>query len=216
MLELIAAYLAQKKVCTLPGLGTLSLLSKSASLDVANKQFVAPVDEITFTPGEVHVEPAFVNYVAMRHQIAAEDAAGEVYKWCLNAKEQLANGITVDAGYVGTFTMNGDGHVGLETENLFPLFNNVKAERVIHQNESHNVLVGDKETTNEEMTHFYESSSSPVKLREKWQLNAVILAALAIIVLVFHLIFNGFSKNGIGNNSAIKPQESHMLYESSP
>ncbi len=216
MRELIASYLVQKKECKLPGLGSLSLASQSASLDIANKEFIAPKNEIQFLPGDAHIENEFVNYVAMRYHIPAEDAAGEVYKWCLAAKEKLENGEPVDVGYAGTFTMNGDGNISLENVKQFPLFGNVNAERVVHQNQHHSVLVGDKETTNEEMNHFYKSSGVPLNIKEKWKFNALILAGLAIILLLFYFIFNGFSKNGIGNNLKVTPQESHILYQSSP
>lgn len=216
MHELIASYLVQKKECILPGIGTLSLASQSALLDIANKEFIAPKDEIQFVPGDPHVENEFVNYVAMRYHIPAEDAAGEVYKWCLDAKEKLEKGKPVDVGYAGTFTMNEEGNILLNNDKQFSLFNNVNAERVVHQNQQHSVLVGDKETTNEEMNHFYESSGMPLNIKEKWKFNALVLAGLAIILLLFYFIFNGFSKNGIGNNLKVTPQESHTLYESSP
>jgi hypothetical protein len=61
----------------------------------------------------------------------------------------------------------------------------VKAERVIHPEAEHQILVGDKETTNTLMTEYF-SEEVHVK-KNRWWIWAIILCLVALIIILLYL-----------------------------
>ncbi|HNJ30135.1 MAG TPA: hypothetical protein PLQ40_14340, partial [Ferruginibacter sp.] len=59
----------------------------------------------------------------------------------------------------------------------------VTAERVIHPNAEHSMLVGDRETTNTVMTEYLSAGEITPN---RWWIWAIILAAAALLALLFY------------------------------
>jgi hypothetical protein len=70
----------------------------------------------------------------------------------------------------------------------------VVAERVIHKDAEHAILVGDKETTNVEMTEYYTDETAVAK--DKWWIWAIVLGVVAISVIAYYLSQNGIADFG--------------------
>jgi len=60
----------------------------------------------------------------------------------------------------------------------------VKAVRVIHPEAEHQILVGDKETTNTVMNEYF--SEVPVK-KSRWWIWAIVLGIAALIAILLYL-----------------------------
>src|SRR5918993_3849569 len=156
MYQIIAPTLFHKRVCRLPGIGTLSLVDHSAETDFVNSRLMPPFQTIQFTQEQVG-EKVFNEFSAIAELI--NDKLSE-------AGEVLLKGI-------GTFKKDRDGGLTFKAVEISPLFTPaVTAERVIRENAAHNILVGDQQTTNVQMTEFF--NQKPL-LKQRWKLVALIL-----------------------------------------
>jgi hypothetical protein len=72
----------------------------------------------------------------------------------------------------------------------------VPAVRVIRQDAQHAILVGDKETTTQDMSELL--SEGTVIEKESWWVYALILFAVALVLLFFHFFRSGGGLESIG------------------
>lgn len=178
MHHIIAASFFQKKICVLPGIGKLSLITQPAVSDFSDRQINAPVQEIVFTPGNSN-EKVFNEFSAISEIMSKE----------------LDEKAVVEVKGVGVFKKDGSGNiqftaVALEEHLQVP----VTANRVIRQRAEHTMLVGDKQTTNTEMTELL-NEEEPAK--DKWWIWAVMLGTAALLLLAVYLYRYGV--NAFGN-----------------
>lgn len=178
MYDLIAPAFFQKKSCRLPGIGQLTLTTTPAEIDFSNKQIVAPVQSIVFVPisGNENVYNEF-------------SAISELMKKNLDEEGSMhLNGI-------GDFYKETNGTIRFEPVVINPVFTQpVSAVRTIRQDAEHNMLVGDRKTTNVEMTEFLnEEAPTPP---DHWWIWAIVLGLIAIGLLTVYVNQNGWSLLG--------------------
>ena len=77
----------------------------------------------------------------------------------------------------------------------------IAAERIVRSNARHGMLVGDRETTNVEMTEYYTEEIHREKMT--WWLYALIIAAIALIIIFFNYYKNG-ANSPFGNQQKIE------------
>ena len=178
MYQIIAPTLFHNRVCKLPGIGILTLVNHSAETDFVNSRLKPPFQTIDFIPEQVG-ENLFNEFSAIAELINSKLAeAGEV----------ALKGI-------GTFKRENDGALSFTALEIDPVFlPAVRAERVIHENAQHNILVGDQQTTNVQMTEFF--NQKPL-LKKRWKLVALILGLIGLGLLIYYLSRYGF--NGLAN-----------------
>lgn len=177
MYQIIAPSLFQNKICRLPGIGTLKMVAHSAETDFVNTSIKSPAETIDFI-AESKGENVFNEFSAM----------SEILLQKLNQEgSYLLDGI-------GTFTKDMDGKINFAAVSIDPVFiPAVTAERVIRQDASHAILVGDQHTTNHQMTEYY-SEQAPANNR--WWVWALILAAVGIAALLLYFARNGLQVLG--------------------
>ncbi len=183
MHHLIASYLFQNKNCPLPGLGNLSLTGGEANADFTNKVINAPIASINFVPGETNAT-GLLSFVATSTNSSTYEATEALDHFCDNLK----NNITVDSPArlegVGDFFVNNNGDINFEPVQLPAEFlQQVKAERVIHPQAEHSILVGDKETTNTLMTEFFNEDAV---VKDRWWIWAIVLGLIGLTILLIY------------------------------
>ncbi|MEI9959160.1 MAG: hypothetical protein WDM90_23255 [Ferruginibacter sp.] len=96
---------------------------------------------------------------------------------------------------LGSFFVDDSGKINFKQEELPAVFMQpVFAERVIHPDAEHNILVGDKETTNTVMTELLAPKS---ETKDRWWVWAVVLSVIGLTALVVYFTsFNGTSSFG--------------------
>lgn len=184
MFNIIASSFFQKKYCQLPGIGSLTLKTRSAKADFVNAQILPPVDEIIFSPSSVSDSNTFNEFSAISELM----------------KRQLNDDGQVDITGVGTFIKNAvNGSISFIPVQLETMFSiPVTAERVIRHDAEHTILVGDVETTNTAMTGFF---SDKPEIKQRWWIWAAALGALGLALVLFYIYLYGFSNFG----NVIKP-----------
>ncbi len=180
MYQIIAPSLFQNKICRLPGIGTLVLITHSAEPDFVNASIKSPVDTIDFI-AEGNDEKVFNEF----------SAVSEILLKSLND-----NGRYFLKG-IGTFLKDEAKKIKFAPVTIEPVFTSpVPAERVIRQDVAHAILVGDQQTTNVEMTEFFTEKESS---SDKWWIWAIVFAVLGISALLFYI--NKYGVQALGNIS---------------
>lgn len=197
MQQLIASYLFQQKTCPLPGLGTLRIVNKSASGDFLDKTIHAPEPVIEFESREADAD-ALVDYIAAKTNSPVLTAIDTLSRYCNQLKSELNANTIAAINLVGSFSADNGGKIQFKPAQLpAVLLPAVAAERVIHPEAAHAMLVGDKETTSTQMAEYY--SEAPAA-KNYWWLWAIILGMAALLALL--LYYNdAFATSSFGNIS---------------
>ncbi len=167
----------------MPGLGTLAVTNKHAEADFLNKSINAPSQIISFDKKETEAD-MLVDYIVATNNCSVLEAIDVLSKYCNNIKQELVThgkAVIDNAGYLIKDTNNA---VVFEQTPLPDYFQPpVIAEKVIHPDATHTMLVGDKETTNVQMTEYYTDSPAT---KNYWWVWAIILFVIALAALLIY------------------------------
>ena len=190
--ELIASYLFQKKSCPLPGLGNLSIFNTGAITDFTNKKIYPSKTVIRLDTQEGEPAPLLA-FIAKKNGITLSEASTELYRFSGQVKMEIEKDAVSKLPGIGDLFIDGNGALTILPEELPKEFlPSVTAERVVHPEAEHSILVGDKESTNTEMTEYY--NESPIA-RDRWWIWAIILGVIGIVVILIYLNDTGFSSS---------------------
>ena len=179
----IASYLFQQKICPLPGLGTLSVLNSVAEADFTNKSITPPKSFIQFTNTETDTT-GLVNYLSAITGGTKYEVTEALDHFCDNLKNKIIDQENIKLESIGNFFVDGSGKINFKTAELPAAFlQPVFAERVIHPDAEHHILVGDKETTNTVMT---ELLAPKTVTKDRWWIWAIILGAIGLTALLIY------------------------------
>jgi len=211
MQELFASYLVQKKECSIPLIGKFKINTQPAELDIANKQILPPADEIIFSEHADYLSDELTNYISFSENLSPHEAEEKIHHWCLQSKSKLDSGEKIIFDSIGSLQKNAAGTIFFLRKNGVKFFENISAERVIHKNAEHAVLVGDRETTSSAMNEYY--NDVPLLIRKSsWKLWALILFILSLVIIAVYFYNHGFSVTSIGNQSSFAVQDPPAFY----
>lgn len=183
MQKQIASYLFQNKSCPLPGLGTLSVFITGAKSDFTNKMITPPTPVIQFVTNETDAN-GLLDYLSATTGASKYEVTEALDHFCDTIKKELTDHSTVKINYIGTLIVDASGKINFKQEALPATFlQPVFAERVIHPDAEHQILVGDKETTNTVMTDFF--SETP-EVKNRWWIWAIILGVIGLLTLIIY------------------------------
>lgn len=210
MENLISSYLLQNRVCPLPTIGTLHIDDGNAILDAGEKKITAPKPFIRFHSHELPADD-LLNYIAFQKNITTENASGLLSEYCTRL-QNLDEFTEVSLENAGSFYIDTDGKLLFKSIDLpADYFPDVSAERVIHPDSSHAILVGDRETTNTVMTEFY-NEEIPVR-KSKWWIWPILLFVAALAVIIIYFNDRNYSST-FGNANKIIPSMESKTYHS--
>jgi len=211
MENIIASYLFQNKICPLPHVGLLSLSNKTAAFVLGEKQFHPPLMYISFSPEEISAEE-FINYISFQKNISREQAANEIESYCSKLKNLDSYSEMLIPG-VGKFYTDTEGSLVFKQidfpETFLPP---VHAEKIIHPESTHTLLVGDKESNSALMTEFYSEGEKTKK--RSWLGWAALLALVGIIIIAVYYT-KEINTGSFGNAEKIHPASEARTYKSS-
>lgn len=183
MFDIIASSFFQKKTCRLPGIGNLELATTPAEYDFGNKQIKAPGETILFIAASPY-DNSFNEFSAISQLM----------------RDELDKEGRVEVTGLGSFTKDSSGAMYFSAVQLNESFYQpVTAEKVIHKDAEHTILVGDEETTNVKMNEYYSESEETTTSKSKWWIWAIVSGAAGLAVIGYYLYTNGF--NNLGNKS---------------
>jgi hypothetical protein len=194
MQKLIANYFFEHNTCNIPNLGLLKTTTTSAQFHFGEKQMEAPKQTIVFETN--NSDNAFVNYVAQCKNCNITEAETLIGTFVDKVK-MLDSSNEIDIAFVGKFKKSKENELVFE-QNIYPepFLPNVAAEKIIHKNDAHSMVVGDVETNTAAMTEYLEPKAK--SKFNKWWISAIVIAALSLILLSVY--FLGGFKLGLFNN----------------
>ena len=211
MQQLITSYIIQERECMLKDVGRFKINFIAAESDIVNKQIAPRTVEINFAPREEKISDGLIKYVADKKMITLAQASDDVKMWCRDTKNKLINGEDVPLLSLGILKKSPSGIVFIADSSPAVFFGPVKAERVVHLNSEHAMLVGDKETTSSRMSDYLQIENV-IKKNNTWKILAVLLFIIALFFLIIHFYGNPFSLSTIGNQNKIIPASAPHTY----
>ena len=136
-----------------------------------------------------------LDYLAASTEASRYEATEALDHFCDKFKKQISDQSNAKLDSIGNFFVDKTGKINFTQEELPMTFlQPVFAERVIHPDAEHNILVGDKESTNTLMTEFLAPRA---ETKDRWWIWAIVLGAVCMLALVIYFIqLNGTSSFG--------------------
>ena len=180
----------------MPGLGTLSVIYGSARADFTTKIIAAPQTVIQFETKETAVAP-LLDYLTTTTGADKYEVTEALDHFCDNLKNKITDQSGIQLESIGNFFVDGLGKINFTSEELPTAFvQPVFAERVIHPDAEHQILVGDKETTNTVMTDFFNETTV---VKDRWWIWAIVLGVIGLLALLIY--FTEFKGNAAFGNA---------------
>jgi hypothetical protein len=163
-------------------MGSLTIRETVAQTDFSNKRIFAPSSKIEFQDSESE-NNSFIQYAASVLNCDHSEAASAFESYCKDLKANAARSSAIVEG-IGSFSVDNNGHLQFTGEK-FPVefLLPVTAERVIRKHTMHEMLVGDKQTTNVQMAEYFSETE---KKKDHWWVWAIVLTVAGILGLLFY------------------------------
>ncbi|MEO8770385.1 MAG: hypothetical protein ABI402_09885 [Ferruginibacter sp.] len=193
MEELIELYLFQHKHCPLPLIGSLQLKDGHAVAWHGDNKLSAPVPQIELTKTEISSEH-FIAFIAAYDKISIGEASLTLQKYCLELQKLTAYK-EMKLEHAGRFYIDQYGALVFKQDALPKEFlPSVPIQRVVRsKSASHNIRVGDNETTTEYMTEYY--SEKEKTKTGMWWIIALILTVIIAAALYFYFKDHSYTEN---------------------
>ena len=189
---LLRMFFLQHKHLSVPGLGSLHLVRKPATHDIASRQLLAPAFSIHFDEHNDSPNKELFGYVSKMLNLPEWEAIGLVNQFALELKETLRTGKHYHWEGFGDLETIPGGQVILKAATIdFPFMPHVSSNRVIRKEVAHTVLVGERERSSGDSQQWLEEDV--VVDKAGWWIAAVIIAAIALIMIFYQFFLNDYS-----------------------
>ncbi|HSN59796.1 MAG TPA: hypothetical protein VLR49_02595 [Ferruginibacter sp.] len=206
MEKLLTNYLYEYKNCPLPSVGTLVMQPGHAQFLPGENRMLAPMPYVELTEKESSTL-GLVDFIAEQKNISALEAAAFLSKFCDGLKQMQAYE-ELPLSTAGSFYMDENGKLHFKSVAMpASFFPEVTADRVIHPDVAHKMLVGDTHTNTTAMT---EQLQAEDKIKSRWWIAAVVLALLGVAVLFIY--YRQHTTGDFGNDMPAKPAPESKTY----
>jgi len=206
MEKLLTNYLYEFKSCPLPGVGTLLLNPGHAHFLPGEKRMIAPIPFISLYESEGTVDGLHY-FIAEQYTISEVEAKRLLQNYCKQLQDMQAyEELPLDT--VGSFYMDENGKLHFKSLSLPAVyFPDVVADRVIHPDVAHPMLVGDTHTNSTAMTEMLQDE--PVT-KSRWWIAAVVLAVVGLAVIFIY--YSGYKLGQTGNGLKVSTSPESKTY----
>jgi hypothetical protein len=197
----IIEYLLQNRSFPILGLGNLTYQNIPATYSAVEQAYFPPAQKVVFEANSKTDTSSFISFLVERCKMDIS-LAQQSCKLLANSLNQLAFEDKFSIAHAGYFTKNKEGELCFHSYVLPSVFYpRVDAKKIIRPSETHTLVVGDSEVTNEFMNELLTSASSEKKYN--WWMSAVCLMMIAISLLLVYY-FRGGNLERFGNNQPIE------------
>ncbi|KYP14932.1 hypothetical protein [Flavihumibacter sp. CACIAM 22H1] len=201
-LDVLNNYLFLQKRISIPGLGTLHMERLPARTDFVNTRILSPVYRFRFDQYFDAPDKDLFGYLSSRLGVPDFEAIKWYNEFAYSLRAKIRANEVANWPGLGNFMADEKGEISFETAVPgFELPAPVTANRVIRENSDHAVLVGDRELNSADLTE-QEEVAIYVE-RGSWWIAALILAAIAISLAVFHFYRQDAGVHTSGNQQKI-------------
>lgn len=211
MEKLLTSYLYSYKNCPLPTVGALLLQPGIAGAVQGDKIMLPPAPYIQFVSREINADE-LLQYISHKKNIGVQQASDLLSNYC-DRLQQMQPYEEIALGSAGVFMLNEEGQLYFKSSVAPEIFSPaVPAERVIHPDASHNMLVGDTETNTAAMAELLDSDSG--SRRPKWLWAAIILGVAGLLAVTIYMM-NRQPGSPFGNAGTVDASEAPSTYQPS-
>jgi hypothetical protein len=189
MYQLLYKYLVLNQHLSIPGVGSFDLVQLPARLDFINRSIQAPEPIIKFTNQTAIADKKFYAFVSNETNITDVDAIKQLHEFAYKLKNDVLTSHEVTMPGMGVLKKEPGGHLSFEAAPvLHDYFPSAVAERVIHQNAEHTILVGEDEFSNVEMEELLEEQAKIKK--DYWWVYALALGIIGVGAIAYYFMNN--------------------------
>jgi hypothetical protein len=202
MQDSLYEFLILNKQLRLPGIGTIGLFQNPSQHDVAEKLFTPPSFFFKIESSDDKPSKKLFDWLSASKGITEWEAIKSLNEFSFEIKKRISDSGEMNWEKVGRFRRNDNGNIQLDPHTLLLSGEQpVRVEKVIRQNASHTVLVGDQERTSMQMEDYFAPASP--KKNYSW-IIAVILTIVALMFIGWYFSEKGFAPSAAGNQSVVK------------
>lgn len=206
MKNIIKAYLYANKNCPLPSVGTLYILPGKARFLPGDNQISAPVPFVELVQTEIDPN-SFIRFISEQKEITTQEAKGLLDDYCSTLNQMLLTGESVLPA-VGSFYKDESDVLRFRSVMVNAAYlPDVKAERVIHPDVAHQMLVGDTQTDTMLMSEMLRVEE---KARPKWWIAAVVFTLIAAGAILFY--YSRHAAADTGKGTKVDPKTETKTY----
>lgn len=214
MYQTLYQFLIFHKKLTLPGVGTFAIQRNAATADFINRSFYPQQHAFIFDNTVTNASKKLFASLASFLGINETDAIRQLNDFSFDVKNELQKGTVITWDGVGILKKNLAGTFDFTGEkNASTLLQPVIAEKVIRENASHTMRVGEDERTSEEMTALLEDDN---KQKMTWWILPLGLIILSSIFLGWYFSEHGANVSASGNSQITAPQQAPATYKVLP
>jgi hypothetical protein len=179
-------YLLQFQRLPMGDLGEIVLKKKAATLRMLDKQIEPPAYHLEF----VHSTPNmvdFITWLSARLSISYQDVEMSINIYIQYLKQVLDKDGKLHWNQMGDWVINDSGQIVFRGSfEMIAGYDTLSAEKLIRENAGHQVLIGDRTYSGEQLQHLLQQNKKkPLK-------NITIIVAAAITIAAFFVILFSF------------------------
>lgn len=181
---LLHDFFIQNGSLSLPGVGTFRLMRISAQVDFANRKMLPPSYTVRFDNRNDAPSRELFDYIAMRTGTDDLEAVRMVNHFAFDMKDRLQHGDQVEWKGFGTILPDRGSGFDFEPNRMtFDFTSEVEAQRVVHRDVEHTIVVGDEEKTNVEMLEILSEEGGKPGLLSRFWFRALLIALAAVALI---------------------------------
>jgi hypothetical protein len=203
MYTILNRYLFLHKSIPVPGLGTICMESQPANIDASTRSIHPPVYRFRFDKFSDSPDKNLFNYLSAQQNISDYEALRQYNDFAYSLRDRLNYFREAPWEGLGILKKDDLGEIHFETSIVNPFFlQPVPAEKVVHANAKHMLLVGDRERSNSEMSDWF--AEEPVHGNRLWWLVALLIGIAAVFVIMMNFSLHGWRVESTGNRQTIQ------------
>lgn len=187
--DLIVSYLILNGECMLPGIGKLFVFKSDAVCDVASKKILPSESKFDLKETGFSDSGQLISYISQVTECTLDEASGKLSSWIERVNKQLNHQSEFELPMIGKLKKSEDGKISLTSFDALKVFKPVRAERVIHESDTHEVVVGDKISNSAEMNLYL--SQEEVQAPQKIWPAALIIFLVAAALITYYFLTGG-------------------------
>ena len=203
MYNILNNYLFLNKSIPVPGLGTIYMESLPATIDASTRSILPPVYHIRFDKFSDSPEKNLFSYLSSQQNISDYEALRQYNDFAYSLRDRLNYFREAPWEGLGALIKDDMGEIHFESTIANPFFlQAVPAEKVVHANAKHMLLVGDRERSSREMSDWF--AEEPIHGNRLWWLVALLGGIAAVFVIMFHFSSHGWNVGSTSNQQVIQ------------
>jgi hypothetical protein len=175
-------------------LGEIVLNKKSATLYVLDKKIEPPAFYLTHSLNSSNAHP-FISWLAGRSSVSYEEAKIAITTYINYIKEILHKEGKMVWDQLGEWIMDDAGQIvfkGLDIDVYVPIA--IPAEKLIRGSQAHEVLVGDRTYSGEQVQQLLEKNKKQAKSNTKNAVSSGFVVAAILVIMISFIMIPGFKQ----------------------